>query len=82
MEQILNQILGELKEMKTDIKELKEGQNRIEQKLDLVYDQTAKTCEDVTSVHNKLDNLSKDIIVIESVAGKNMTDIANLKLIK
>ncbi|MBN1074775.1 hypothetical protein DVV91_10515 [Clostridium botulinum] len=82
MEQILNQILSELKGMKADIKELKEGQNRIENKVALVYDQTAKTCEDITSVHNKLDNLSKDIIVIESVAGKNMTDIANLKLIK
>ena len=33
-------------------------------------------------LNGKIDSLSKDITVVEAVAGKNMLDIANIKLVK
>ena len=112
--QILNQILYEIKDMKTDIKELKTDVGELkadvstlktdvrtlktdvsELKTDV---RTLKT--DVSNIKNQLDDLevknannhleikqqleqlSKDVAIVEVVAGKNMTDIAFLKAVK
>lgn len=72
----------DLESIKIDIKDLKTGQVRIEEKLDIVHNQTARTCEDITLVNDKLDTISKDLNVVEAVTGKNMTDIAHLKAVK
>ena len=73
---------SDLTRMNSDIQDLKAGQIRIEEKLDIIHDQTARTCEDVTLINSKLDTLSKDLNVVEVVTGKNMTDIAHLKAVK
>lgn len=73
-------------EMQFDIKSLKQGQNetnerltRIETKLD---DFEPKNATRHTEILNKIDTLSKDLAVVEAVTGRNMTDIAILKLVK
>ena len=54
MDEILQQILNELKE-------LKEGQVRIEKKLDSVHEHTAKITEDITGTNMKIDKISDDV---------------------
>ncbi|WP_080444236.1 plasmid stabilization protein [Clostridium botulinum] len=58
-----------------DIKELKDGQRRIENKIDITYNQVARTAEDITSIKS-------DINTVEAVTAKNWQDIAKLKAIK
>ncbi|QEK13379.1 hypothetical protein FQB35_14475 [Crassaminicella thermophila] len=58
MDEILKQILSELKE-------LKEGQNRIEKKLDSVYKHTAKITEDITEINMKIEKMSDDMDFIK-----------------
>lgn len=78
-----------LKPLQSDIKDLKDGQNRIEKKLDAVYDQTADLTEFRTETKDKLNNISngvndiKDTInTVEVVTSKNWNDIAKLKAVK
>ena len=76
------EILELLKAMQKDIADIKEEQSktnerldRIEKKIDSVYDQTADLTEfrtDTTSKLNKLINVTKD----------NCYEIANLKIVK
>lgn len=101
--QILQQILDELKIIKTDVSDLKTdvsglktdvsslkaGQERIEKKLDSVYEQTADLTEfsadantKLDNIHNRIHKLSSDFITVEAITGKNMQDIAHLKSIK
>lgn len=42
------EILEILKSIQSDIKGLKEGQQRIEKKLDITYDQVVRTTDDIT----------------------------------
>lgn len=93
MEDLLKQILDKLnqmeetqKQMQLDIKDLKEGQNetnerliRIESKVD---DLEPKNATRHTEILDKIDTLSKDLALVEAVTGKNMADIASLKLVK
>lgn len=86
MEDLLKQILGKLnsmesdiKELKSDVKDLKEGQSRIEAKLD---DLEPKNATRHTEILNRIDTLSKDLVLVEAISSKNMSDIAHLKLIK
>lgn len=55
--------------------ELEEGQQRIEKKIDITYDQVARTAEDIT-------DLKKDLLFVEEATSKNWHDIAKLKAIK
>lgn len=94
--EILQQILNELKiiktdisTLKTDVSTLKEGQKNIKSKLDIIYEQTADLTEFRTEATAKLDNinthvhkLSSDFTAVEVITGKNMQDIAHLKAIK
>lgn len=59
MDEILKKILDELKQ-------LKEGQNRIEKKLDFVYDHIAKLTEDMTEVNMNLNKIS-DVLTISNI---------------
>lgn len=68
----MNERLGAIE---TDIKDLKEGQQRIEKKLDITYDQVARTAEDITSIKD-------DLSTVENVTAKNWQDIIKLKAIK
>ncbi len=70
--QDMNKRLGAIE---TDIKDLKEGQQRIEKKLDITYDQVARTAEDITSIKD-------DLSTVENVTAKNWQDIIKLKAIK
>ena len=70
--QDMNMRLGAIE---TDIKDLKEGQQRIEKKLDITYDQVARTAEDITSIKD-------DLSTVENVTAKNWQDIIKLKAIK
>ncbi len=54
---------------------LEEGQQRIEKKIDITYDQVARTAEDIN-------NIKKDLIFVEEATSKNWNDIAKLKAIK
>ncbi len=69
------EILEILKSIQNDIKDLKEGQQRIEKKLDITYDQVARTAENITSI-------KKDLSTVETVTAKNCYDITALKAIK
>ena len=76
------EILEILREMQQDIKSLKEEQqkdndklDRIENKIDITYDQVARSAEDITSI-------KKDLTFVEEATAKNWTDIARLKAIK
>lgn len=72
------EILEILKEIQKDIKGLKDGQERLEKKLDGVVEQTADLTEFKTSVLSKLEDLKE----VEEVTKVNCYDIAKLKAIK
>lgn len=57
------------------LSKLEEGQQRIEKKLDITYDQVARTAEDITSIKD-------DLSTVENVTAKNWQDIIRLKAIK
>lgn len=88
------QAISELLDMKlnpiqSDIKDLKDGQSRIEKKLDAVNDQTADLTEFRTETRDKLNNISSDvediketISTVEVITSKNWNDIAKLKAVK
>ena len=70
------EILEILKAMQQDIKGLKESQERLENKIDGVVEQTADLLEFRTSVEEKLNELKE----VEEVTKANCYDIAKLKL--
>lgn len=61
MEQLLNQILLEIKEIKNKVGGLEEGQVRIEKKLDAVYSQTADLTEFRTETRQNFNTISDNI---------------------
>ncbi len=73
--EILNQILNELKE-------LKQGQVEIKKNLNSVVEQTAELIEFRTTTSAKLDDIANKINSIEAVTKENLYDIAKLKLAK
>lgn len=70
-----NQILEILKQIQTDQQETNQRLERIEQKIDSVYDQTADLTEFRTDTTDKLDKLI-------NVTKDNCFEIANLKIVK
>ena len=66
------------KDIREEVKELKEGQKIIEKKLDGVVEQTAELLEFRTTVKTKLDELKE----VEEVTKVNCYDIAKLKAVK
>ena len=76
------EILEILKEMQKDIKGLKEGQERLEKKLDGVVEQTADLLEFRSDITKKVDGIRDDLSTVELVTAKNYKDIVNLKAVK
>ena len=72
------EILEILKAMQQDIKGLKESQERLENKIDGVVEQTADLLEFRTTVKTKLDELKE----VEEVTKVNCYDIAKLNAVK
>lgn len=72
------EILEILKDMQKDIKGLKEGQERLEKKIDGINEQTADLTEFRTTVIKKL----KELKEVEEVTKANCYEIAKLKVIK
>ena len=76
--EILKSIQLDIKGLKDEVKDLKEGQKIIEKKLDGVVEQTAELLEFRTTVKTKLDELKE----VEGVTKVNCYDIAKLKAVK
>ena len=76
--EILKSIQLDIKGLKDEVKDLKEGQKIIEKKLDGVVEQTAELLEFRTTVKTKLDELKE----VEEVTKVNCYDIAKLKAVK
>ena len=72
-------VLEELGRLKEGQKSLEEGQNRIEKKLDAVYDQTAFLTEFRTEANAKLDNIIEDNKSIHEMLGEHEVSIRTLR---
>ena len=89
MQNDMKSMQNDMKSMQNDIKSMNErligletGQQRIEKKLDSVYEQTADLTEFRTETKQGIDNIQKDLNTMELVTSKNWNDIAQLKAIK
>lgn len=76
------EILEILKSIQENINDLKQGQERIEKKLDGVVEQTANLVEFRTEITNKVDEIREDLSTVELVTAKNYKDIVHLKSVK
>ena len=76
--EIVKSIQLEMKGLKDEVKEVKEGKKIMEKKLDGVVEQTAELLEFRTTVKTKLDELKE----VEEVTKVNCYDIAKLKAVK
>jgi chromosome segregation ATPase len=71
-EEFQNTVLQELKELRADV-------NRIDKKLDDVYEQTAGLMEFRSEVTNRLDSISRDQKSIMGVLGEHEIAIRSLQ---
>ena len=76
------EILEILKAIQLDITGIKDEQqkvneklDRIEKKIDITYDQVARSAEDIIGIKN-------DLCFVEEATAKNWNDIAKLKAVK
>lgn len=75
----LDNIQESHKELKESNKELKEGQKRIEEKLNVVYEHTAKITEDITATNMKIDEVIEDIDFLKHKEHQTEEDLFKLK---
>ena len=80
--EILKQIQAEQKQTNERLTKLEEGQQRIEKKLNSVYDQTADLTEFRTETKQGIENIQKDVNRLTNVTKTNCFDIADLKAVK
>ena len=83
------EILEILKAMQQDIKGLKESQERLENKIDGVVEQTAdllefrtKITDTVQQIKIDVEAIKKDVTNVELITASNWADIAKLKAVK
>ena len=83
------EILEILKDMQQDIKGLKESQERLENKIDGVVEQTAdllefrtKITDTVQQIKIDVEAIKKDVTNVEVITASNWADIAKLKAVK
>ena len=83
------EILDILKAMQQDIKGLKESQERLENKIDGVVEQTAdllefrtKITDTVQQIKIDVEAIKKDVTNVEVITASNWADIAKLKAVK
>ena len=79
LDEKLKPIHIDIKEMKTGIKDLKIGQEKIISKLDEVESVNANNHVEML---NSIKDLSKNITNVEIITSSNWNDIAKLKLVK
>lgn len=79
IENNVNDIKSDIRDLKSDVILLKQGQGKIENKLDNIE---ALNANRHIEINGKLDELTTGLTVVEAVTGKNMADIANIKLVK
>lgn len=77
-----NQILEILKNIQAEQEKTNERLERIEKKIDNVYDQTADLTEFRTETKQGIENIQKDINKLTNVTKTNCFDIADLKAVK
>lgn len=77
-----NEILELLKCMQKDIKDINTKVDRIEKKIDSVYDQTADLTEFRTETKDGIEAIKKDISKLTNVTKTNCFEIADLKAVK
>lgn len=80
--EVLKQIQSEQVKANDRLGKLEEGQNRIEKKIDAIYDQTADLTEFRTETKESIDALGKDIKTVINVTKTNCYDITYLKSAK
>ena len=80
--EILKSIQLDIKGLKDEVKDLKEGQKIIEKKLDGVVEQTADLVEFRNEILNKVDGIREDLSTVELVTANNSKDIEKLKAVK
>lgn len=73
--EILKRLENKVDNLEKGQQKLEEGQKRIEKKIDIRYDQVARTAEDITSIKS-------DLNTVETITAKNWQDITKLKSIK
>jgi outer membrane murein-binding lipoprotein Lpp len=66
-------------EISSAVKELTEGQARIENKLDAVYKHTVKITEGITSANMKIDKISDDVEFLKHKEHQIEEDLFKLK---
>ena len=83
------EILEILKSIQLDIKGLKESQERLENKIDGVVEQTAdllefrtKITDTVQQIKFDVEAIKKDVTNVEVITASNWADIAKLKAVK
>ena len=83
------EILEILKAMQQDIKGLKVSQERLENKIDGVVEQTAdllefrtKITDTVQQIKIDVEAIKKDVTNVEVITASNWADIAKLKAVK
>lgn len=83
------EILEILKAIQQDIKGLKESQERLENKIDGVVEQTAdllefrtKITDTVQQIKIDVEAIKKDVTNVEVITASNWADIAKLKAVK
>ena len=83
------EILEILKAIQLDIKGLKESQERLENKIDGVVEQTAdllefrtKITDTVQQIKIDVEAIKKDVTNVEVITASNWADIAKLKAVK
>ncbi len=83
------EILEILKSIQLDIKGLKESQERLENKIDGVVEQTAdllefrtKITDTVQQIKIDVEAIKKDVTNVEVITASNWADIAKLKAVK
>jgi predicted nucleic acid-binding Zn-ribbon protein len=79
----LNSDIGGVKEGQVRIEgrliKLEERQDRLEKKLDVVYDQTVKLTEFYADINMKLDNVIEDSKSIHEILGEHEVSIRTLR---
>ena len=81
-QEILQEVLGEIKSVNTRLDGMEQRFDDIDQRLDAVYNQTANLLEFKVEVNTKLDNIGDKIEDIEAVTKQNTYDIARLKSLR
>jgi len=81
--QTLSQLFDEkLKSIQNDIKDIKNNQERIENKLDSMLKQTADLSQFRIETHSQLEDIKSKLTTDEVITGSNWNDISKFKTVK